>query len=95
MYSAIILTDCYDFYRLEENAKLQWPYRQLRCRVECSYEPLEPSQIPLVQGCQVIVFKKEGAYWKGRFRNQVHTYIHMPPPPKKKQHKEKLIHMTL
>lgn len=58
-------------YRLEENAKLQWPYRQLLALVECSFEPEENNQLRLMQGIHVRVIKTDGEYWKGKFGNQV------------------------
>lgn len=59
------------YNRLEENAKLQWPYRQLIAAVECSFEPQETNHLRLLQGIQIRVFHMDGEYWKGKYGNQV------------------------
>lgn len=56
-------------YRLEEDTKLLWPYRQLLATVVRNFEPTDPCHMQLLEGQSLYVIGKEGykeGWWKGR-----------------------------
>lgn len=68
-----------NYEKLEETAKLQFPYRQLIAEAECDWRPdgREQGQVSLRAGCRVIVMDRnagtvpEDGWWKGRVLNQL------------------------
>lgn len=62
------------FYDLRLDVRLKWPYRRIVAVAEFDFNPVEPNQLPLKQGCQVIVLSKEGdhkGWWKGMIQDRV------------------------
>jgi guanine nucleotide exchange factor VAV len=53
---------------------LKWPYRRIVAVAEFDFNPVEPNQVPLKHGCQVIILSKEGdskGWWKGKVHDRV------------------------
>lgn len=60
------------FLRL--NVRLKWPFRRIVAVAEFDFNPVEANQLPLKQGCQVVVLSKEGdhkGWWKGKIQDRV------------------------
>ena len=56
------------------NQTLQWPVREVIATALFDFAPQEPNQLPLKQGCQVIVIGKEGdskGWWRGKTMEKV------------------------
>lgn len=56
-------------FRLSDDTKLIWPYKQLLAIAVRNFQPQDYPQIPLREGLKVIVIGKEGyreGWWKGR-----------------------------
>ncbi|XP_058832580.1 protein vav isoform X2 [Topomyia yanbarensis] len=56
------------------NQLLQWPFKELVATALYDFTPSEPNQLPLKQGCQVIVIGKEGdgkGWWRGKTLEKV------------------------
>lgn len=56
------------------NVRLQWPFRRIIAVAEFDFCPTEANQLPLKQGCQVIVLSKEGeqkGWWKGKIDQRI------------------------
>lgn len=65
--------------RLEENTKLEWPYRQLIAIVLKDFEPQDRSHLRLKEGDQIIIIDKEGyrdGWWKAKSKNRVSNYFY-------------------
>lgn len=64
-----------NYERLQENARLLWPFRQLVAEVEYDFKPdgVIDQQIALRTGCRVVVLDKHNidGWYKGRYQNQV------------------------
>ena len=59
-------------YRL--NQSLSWPFREVVATALYDFSPKEPNQLPLRQGCQVLVIGKEGdskGWWRGKTMDRV------------------------
>ncbi|XP_075227409.1 vav guanine nucleotide exchange factor [Lycorma delicatula] len=77
--SLVDLVACYEHTSLGENfiglnVRLQWPFRRIVAVAEFDFNPHEANQLPLKQGCQVIVLSKEGdhkGWWKGKIQDRV------------------------
>lgn len=77
--SLVDLIACYEHTSLGENfvgldVRLKWPYRRIVAIAEFDFNPAESNQLPLKQGCQVIVLSKEGdhkGWWKGMIQDRV------------------------
>lgn len=66
-YKAIYL-----LFRL--NQSLSWPFREVVATALYDFTPREPNQLPLRQGCQVLVIGKEGdskGWWRGKTMERV------------------------
>lgn len=68
------------------NQTLQWPFREVIAVALYDFVPKEPNQLPLKEGCQVIVIGKEGdskGWWRGKTLERVSGYIvcFMPSEP--------------
>ncbi|XP_039288077.1 protein vav isoform X1 [Nilaparvata lugens] len=78
-HSLVDLVSCYEHTSLGENfiglnVRLQWPFRRIVAIAEFDFNPSEGNQLPLKQGCQVIVLSKEGdhkGWWKGKIHDRV------------------------
>lgn len=56
------------------NQSLQWPFKEVIATALYDFSPNEPNQLPLRQGCQVIVIGKEGdskGWWRGKTLEKV------------------------
>lgn len=56
------------------NQSLQWPFREVIATSLYDFNPKEPNQLPLRQGCQVLVIGKEGdskGWWRGKTMDRV------------------------
>ncbi|XP_065082479.1 protein vav isoform X3 [Ochlerotatus camptorhynchus] len=56
------------------NQSLQWPFKEIIATALYDFSPNEPNQLPLRQGCQVIVIGKEGdskGWWRGKTMEKV------------------------
>ncbi|XP_055630616.1 protein vav isoform X2 [Toxorhynchites rutilus septentrionalis] len=56
------------------NQSLQWPYKEVIATALYDFFPSEPNQLPLRQGCQVVVIGKEGdskGWWRGKSMEKV------------------------
>lgn len=56
------------------NQTLQWPFREVIAVALYEFVPKEPNQLPLKEGCQVIVIGKEGdskGWWRGKTMDRV------------------------
>lgn len=63
-------------YRL--NQSLSWPFREVVATALYDFNPREPNQLPLRQGCQVLVIGKEGdskGWWRGKTMERVSISI--------------------
>lgn len=63
-------------YRL--NQSLSWPFREVVATALYDFNPREPNQLPLRQGCQVLVIGKEGdskGWWRGKTMERVSNSI--------------------
>lgn len=77
--SLVELISCYEHTSLGENfiglnVRLKWPFRRIVAVAEFDFNPVEANQLPLKQGCQVIVLSKEGdhkGWWKGKVHDRV------------------------
>ncbi|XP_046669462.1 protein vav isoform X2 [Homalodisca vitripennis] len=77
--SLVELISCYEHTSLGENfiglnVRLKWPFRRIVAVAEFDFNPVESNQLPLKQGCQVIVLSKEGdhkGWWKGKIQDRV------------------------
>uniref|UniRef100_A0A1B6EAB2 Protein vav n=1 Tax=Clastoptera arizonana TaxID=38151 RepID=A0A1B6EAB2_9HEMI len=77
--SLVDLISCYEHTSLGENfiglnVRLKWPFRRIVAVAEFDFNPVEANQLPLKQGCQVIVLSKEGdqkGWWKGKIQDRV------------------------
>ncbi|KAI5699474.1 hypothetical protein M8J76_016247 [Diaphorina citri] len=77
--SIVELICCYERNSLIENfiglnVRLQLPFRQIIAVAEFDFCPTEANQLPLKQGCQVIVLSKEGeqkGWWKGKIDERI------------------------
>ncbi|XP_073981108.1 vav guanine nucleotide exchange factor isoform X2 [Rhodnius prolixus] len=77
--SLVDLISCYEHTSLGENfigldIRLKWPYRRIVAVAEFDFNPVESNQLPLKQGCQVIVLSKEGdhkGWWKGMIQDRI------------------------
>lgn len=57
--------------------RLKWPFRRIVAIAEFDFIAQEPNQLPLKQGCQVVVLTKEGdnkGWWKGKIQDRVRFY---------------------
>lgn len=62
----------FDHCRL--NQSLSWPFREVVATALYDFSPREPNQLPLRQGCQVLVIGKEGdskGWWRGKTMDRV------------------------
>ncbi|XP_055534796.1 protein vav isoform X3 [Wyeomyia smithii] len=51
------------------NQSLQWPFKEVTATALFDFSPYEPNQLPLIQGCHVIIIGKEGdnkGWWRGK-----------------------------
>lgn len=58
------------------NQSLSWPFREVVATALYDFNPKEPNQLPLRQGCQVLVIGKEGdskGWWRGKTMDRVST----------------------
>ncbi|XP_055613942.1 protein vav isoform X2 [Uranotaenia lowii] len=69
------------------NQSLQWPFKEVTATALYDFSPNEPNQLPLRQGCQVIVIGKEGdskGWWRGKTLEKVgffpKEYVRENPP---------------
>lgn len=56
------------------NQSLSWPFREVVATALYDFTPREPNQLPLRQGCQVLVIGKEGdskGWWRGKTMERV------------------------
>lgn len=56
-------------FRLSENTRLLWPYKQIYAVAIRNFQPQDYSQISLREGLKLIIIGKEGyreGWWKGR-----------------------------
>lgn len=56
------------------NQSLQWPFREVVATALYDFNPKEANQLPLQQGCQVLVIGKEGdskGWWRGKTMDRV------------------------
>lgn len=70
-YSIVYFSTCTPF-RL--NQSLSWPVREVVATALYDFTPREPNQLPLRQGCQVLVIGKEGdskGWWRGKTMERV------------------------
>lgn len=70
-YSIVYFSTCTPF-RL--NQSLSWPFREVVATALYDFTPREPNQLPLRQGCQVLVIGKEGdskGWWRGKTMERV------------------------
>lgn len=60
------------------NQSLSWPFREVVATALYDFTPKEPNQLPLRQGCQVLVIGKEGdskGWWRGKTMERVISLI--------------------
>lgn len=60
------------------NQSLSWPFREVVATALYDFTPREPNQLPLRQGCQVLVIGKEGdskGWWRGKTMERVRLII--------------------
>uniref|UniRef100_A0A146M5X0 Protein vav n=2 Tax=Lygus hesperus TaxID=30085 RepID=A0A146M5X0_LYGHE len=77
--SLVELINCYEHTSLVENfhgldVRLRWPFRRIIAIADFDFNPVEANQLPLKQGCQVIILSKEGdhkGWWKGMIQDRV------------------------
>ncbi|XP_024086267.1 protein vav isoform X2 [Cimex lectularius] len=77
--SLVELINCYEHTSLIENFNgldvcLRWPFRRIIAVADFDFNPAESNQLPLRQGCQVIILSKEGdhkGWWKGMIQDRV------------------------
>lgn len=53
---------------------MSWPFREVVATALYDFNPREPNQLPLRQGCQVLVIGKEGdskGWWRGKTMDRV------------------------
>lgn len=53
---------------------MQWPFREVIATALYEFNPKEANQLPLRQGCQVLVIGKEGdskGWWRGKTMERV------------------------
>ncbi|XP_055301018.1 protein vav isoform X2 [Sitodiplosis mosellana] len=70
------------------NQSLSWPFREVVATALYDFSPREPNQLPLRQGCQVLVIGKEGdskGWWRGKTMERVgffpKEYVREYPQP--------------
>lgn len=72
----LVNTHIISIFRL--NVRLKWPFRRIVAVAEFDFNPVESNQLPLKQGCQVIVLSKEGdqkGWWKGKVHDRVSVLL--------------------
>lgn len=60
------------------NQSLSWPFREVVATALYDFNPREVNQLPLRQGCQVLVIGKEGdskGWWRGKTMERVSKWI--------------------
>lgn len=65
-------------YSFRLNQSLSWPFREVVATALYDFNPREPNQLPLRQGCQVLIIGKEGdskGWWRGKTMERVGTSI--------------------
>lgn len=71
------------------NQTLQWPYKEVIATALYDFSPTESNQLPLKQGCHVVIIGKEGdskGWWRGKTLEKVgffpKEYVreHQPTP---------------
>lgn len=67
-----------NFERLEENTKLEWPYKQLVATVIEDFEPQDGQHLGVREGDSIIIIGKEGyrdGWYRARSRRGVSKII--------------------
>lgn len=66
-------------FRLEEDTKLEWPYRQMRVEALRDFNAQDAEQLPFHREQIFVVIGQEGyreGWWKGRYENHVSIEIY-------------------